>query len=230
MSDAPVQLFVAAFPGEQDADTALKEVQEARKRKVIDVIDVAVLRRDARNKLHVKETADMNTGKGAAIGGAVGAVIGLLFPPSVILTGGFGALVGGLTAKLRDTGFPDAELRELGASLQPGTSAIVALVEHRWITELQRQVEAEGGKIVRQALADDIRAQLEAGRGVTYSALAGEGGAALSRTTADENHIEIEHVLMNEDGVAAVALTADALPEDAATAAPEAAAPEAPKA
>jgi uncharacterized membrane protein len=216
MTEAPVELFVAAFPGEQDADEALKQVKAARKEGLIGIVNVAVLRRDAKDKLHVRELRDMRGGKGAAIGGAIGAAVGLLFPPSVILAGSVGAAVGGLAAKLRDSGFPDGELRELGAGLQPGTSAIVAVIEHRWVADLEHALEAEGARIVRQGLADDIRAQLEAGRSVVYSVLAGEGGAALSRVSAGEDHLEIEHMLVDDEGVAAVALVADAVPASAA--------------
>jgi uncharacterized membrane protein len=217
VTNAPIELIVAAFTGEQDAEAALKQITAARKEKLIDVIDVAVLRRDAKNKLHVKETADAGAGKGAVIGGAVGAVIGLLFPPSVIFAGSVGALVGGLAAKLRDSGFPDAELRELGAGLQPGTSAIVAVIEHSWVDNLQHAIEAEGGKIVRQALADDIRAQLEAGQTVTYSALATESGATLKRVSAGEDSIEIDHVLVDDEGVTVASLGVSAASEPAAS-------------
>lgn len=215
MTDAPVQVFVAAFPGENDADEALKQIKAARKEKLIGVIDVAVLRRDAKNKLHVRETADMGGGKGAAIGGAVGAAIGLLFPPSVILAGGVGALVGGLAARLRDAGFPDGELRELGAGLQPGTSAIVAVIEHRWIADFEAAVQAESARMVRQGLADDIRAQLEAGRSVTYSALAAEGGMELSRVAGDDQTVEVVHAVVDEAGVEVAAVVATAAPEPA---------------
>jgi uncharacterized membrane protein len=209
MTEAPVELFVAAFPGEQDADEAFKQVKAARKEGLIGIVNVAVLRRDTKDKLHVRELRDMRGGKGAAIGGAVGAAVGLLFPPSIIFAGGVGAAIGGLAAKLRDSGFPDANLRELGAGLQPGTSAIVAVIEHRWVADLQRTLEAEGARIVRQGLANDIRAQLEAGHSVAYAAMADEGGIALSRASVGEDRLEIDHIVVDDDGIAAVTLVAD---------------------
>jgi uncharacterized membrane protein len=185
-----------------------------------------VLRRDTKAKLHVRELRDMRGGKGAVIGGAVGAAVGLLFPPSVIFAGGVGAAIGGLAAKLRDSGFPDDNLRELGAGLKPGTSAIVAVIEHRWVADLQRTMEAEGARIVRQGLADDIRAQLEAGRSVAYTALADADGVALSRASVGDDHLEIDHVVVDDDGIAAVALVAEAAPakpvDETASAEPEA--------
>lgn len=35
MTDTPVQVFLAAFPGENDADEALKQIKAARKEKLL---------------------------------------------------------------------------------------------------------------------------------------------------------------------------------------------------
>jgi uncharacterized membrane protein len=201
MSNAPVELIVAAFPGEHDAEEALKQIKAARKEKLIGILNVAVLRRDAKNKLHIKETADMRGGKGAAIGAGVGAAVGLLFPPSVLFSGAVGAGIGALAAKLRDSGFPDGELRALGEGLTPGTSAVVALIEHTWVADVERELAEEGAKVVRQAMAGDIRTQLEAGHSLAYSALASDSGVALSRASVGEDAIEVEYVAVDEDGV-----------------------------
>ncbi|MCJ7658914.1 MAG: hypothetical protein MUO67_07170, partial [Anaerolineales bacterium] len=76
MSDVPVQVIVAAFKEEETADEALKALKEAKKERLIGIQDAAVIRRDEDNKLHIKETADMGGGKGTAVGGILGGVIG----------------------------------------------------------------------------------------------------------------------------------------------------------
>src|SRR5512136_574319 len=133
MSDVPVQLIVAAFQDEKMAKEALNALKEAQRQKLIKINSAAVLRKDEKGKLHIKETADMGGGKGAAIGGVAGAAIGLLAGPALLVPAAVGALVGGLSAKLRDSGFSDARLKALGEGLPPGSSAIVAVVEHRWV-------------------------------------------------------------------------------------------------
>jgi uncharacterized membrane protein len=80
-------LFVAAFKGEHDADEVLKGLKAARRERVIGIQNAAVLRRDQKGKLHIKETGDWGGGKGAVAGAAVGVAVG-------ILTGGMGLLVG----------------------------------------------------------------------------------------------------------------------------------------
>ena len=77
-----------------------------------------MLRRDSLNELHITETADKGFGKGAVLGGVAGAPVGLVAGPIGWVTLG-GAAVGGLAAKLRDGGFPDARLKQIGERLTP---------------------------------------------------------------------------------------------------------------
>ena len=120
MSDVPVQVVVAAFKDEASADDVLKSLKEAKKQGLIKIVDAAVLRKDDKGKLHIKETADMGGGKGAVIGGVLGGVIGLLAGPIGWAALG-GAVIGGLAAKMRDGGFKDDRLKKLGEGLGPAT-------------------------------------------------------------------------------------------------------------
>ena len=64
------------------------------------------------------ESKDWGAGRGALLGGA----IGILGGPAWLLAGG---AIGGLASKLRDSGFKDEELEQLGRSLKPNGSAVV---------------------------------------------------------------------------------------------------------
>lgn len=203
MSDIPVQLVVAAFGEEGTADEVLKELRAARKEHLIAIQNAAVLRRDQKSKLHIKETGDWGGGKGAAAGGALGAAIGLVLGPGALLTGAAGALIGGLAAKLRDSGFSDARLKAVGESLKPGTSAIVAVIEHTWVAELEREMAEVGADVFTEALAADIAAQLDAGRDVAYTALSASGAFAAGRVAAGEDEVEAGGLIVTEDGLIA---------------------------
>jgi hypothetical protein len=104
MSDVPLQVVIAAFKDENTANEALKALKQARNQGLIRIVDAAVLRKDEKGKLHIKETADMGGGKGAVIGGVAGGVIGLLAGPVGWAALG-GAVLGGLAAKMKDGGF-----------------------------------------------------------------------------------------------------------------------------
>src|SRR5262245_40875824 len=103
MSDVPVQLIIAAFQDEDSAKEALKALKRLKKEKLIGIQNAAVLRKDEKGKIHIKETADMGGGKGSVLGGVAGAAIGIIAGPALIVPAAVGALVGGLSAKLRDS-------------------------------------------------------------------------------------------------------------------------------
>lgn len=185
-SDVPVELVVAAFADEQGAARALEQLKQAKMEGLIGIRDAAVLTRDTSNTLRIKETGDMSGRKGAGVGAIVGGAIGLLFPPAVLGSAAIGAAIGGLSAKLHDAGFPDDELKGIGSRLKPGTSAIVAVIEHTWVEEVERELAAQGAQMVRQAIHEDITRQLEAGHDVAYVAVADQGTLAVGRLVVDE--------------------------------------------
>ena len=160
MNDVPVQLIVAAFQDQDGAKQALQELKQAKKDHLIKIENAAVIEKDQKGKVHFKETKDMGGGKGAVIGGVVGGAIGLLFPPAVIATAGVGALVGGLAAKLSDGGFKDDRLKKIGESLTPGSSAIVAVIDHVWVAQLEQELAEAGADVLTETISADIAAQL----------------------------------------------------------------------
>lgn len=159
--DVPVEVIIAAFSDEQGASMALKELEKAKKNGTISIKDAAVLKRDPNNKLQITESADKGLGRGAMIGGVAGAAVGVLAGPVGWAALG-GAAVGGLAAKLRDGGFPDARLREIGESVKPGNSALVAVVEEVWVKDAQHILEEKAVDIVTNAISADVASQLDA--------------------------------------------------------------------
>lgn len=200
MSDNPMQIVVAAFNDEQTANAALKALKRAKRDGLIDIKDAAVLRRDAKNKLHIKEIGDMGGGKGSVLGGITGGVIGLLAGP-VVLLGAVGALVGGLAAKLRDSGFSNKRLQQLGDSLKPGSSAIIAVVEHVWVAAVEKALQEQAADIFTQQISADVAAQLEAGKDVAFTAIASQSGLVAGRVAADEETVELSGLAVTEAGV-----------------------------
>jgi uncharacterized membrane protein len=186
MADAPVQLLIAAFQDEGGASAALQTLKEAKKEKLVAIKDAAVLRKDAQGKLHVSETGDMTGTRGGAIGAVVGAGLGILTGGAALAIAGIGAVAGGLAAKLRDSGFNDERLRKLGEGLTPGSSAIVAVIEHTWVTEMEEELRKAGAEVVTEAIAADIAAKLEAGQNTAYTAIASDQGIAAGQIVTEE--------------------------------------------
>lgn len=201
MSDVPVQLVVAAFQDEKAADAALKELKTLKRERLIGIQNAAVIRKDEKGKLHIRETADLGGGRGAALGGVAGAAIGLIAGPALVVPAAVGALVGGLTAKLKDSGFSDERLETLGEGLTPGSSAIVAVIEHKWVDEIQKELEEAGADLVTAQLQADIATQLEAGHEVAYTALATQEGFAAGRVAGGEDEVEGGTIVITDDAV-----------------------------
>lgn len=201
MSEVPIQLIVAAFQDEGRAKEALKALKQAQKEKLIKIENAAVLRKDEKGKLHIQETADMGGKKGAALGGVAGAAIGLIAGPALLVPAAVGALVGGLSAKLRDSGFSNARLEALGESLKPGSSAIVAVVEHTWVNEVKEAMMQEGADMLTASISADISEQLDAGHEVAYSALSTQAGFAAERIAAGEDEIEGGQIVIDDSGI-----------------------------
>ena len=213
MSDIPVQVVIAAFEQERAADDVLAQLKAAKWAGLIGIQNAAVLRRDKKDKLHIKELKDWGGGKGAAFGGTLGAIVGVLTGPGILVAGAAGALIGGLAAKLRDSGFSDERLKTVGASLKPGTSAIIAIIEHKWVAELEKEMAEAGADVLTEAIASDIAGQLEAGREVAYNVLSTAEGEAISRVSTGEDYVEASGLAISEEGLIAgnIVATEDAI-------------------
>lgn len=206
MSDVPIQLVVAAFTEEKGADEALKQLKQAKWAGLIGIKDAAVIRRDAKDKVHIKDVRDVGGGKGSVAGGLFGAAIALLTGGAgLVLAGATGALVGGLAAKKIDMGLPNKRLKELGEALKPGTSGIVAVIEHKWVAELEKEMAEAGAAVLTEALKSDIAQQLEAGRDIGYTAVVSKEGVEAVRMAADEATVEVGSISVTEAGISAKA-------------------------
>jgi uncharacterized membrane protein len=80
--------------------------------------NVAVLHVRPDGKAKFVESKDWGAGRGALLGGALGIIGG----PLGIVAGGS---IGALASKLRDSGFKNDQLEQLGKSLGPNSSAVV---------------------------------------------------------------------------------------------------------
>jgi len=161
MTDKTVELFVAAFDNEAQAGVALKEFRAMDREGSIDLIDAVVVVHGADDKVHFEETADPSGKKLAKRGAIAGGLVGLIFPPSIIASAVIGGAGGGVWGKIRDKGFKDEDLKAVGESLEPGTSAIIAIAEDRVVERLETGL-AGYQRIARHALSADAAALIVA--------------------------------------------------------------------
>lgn len=198
MSENPIQLIVAAFNSPTKAGELMKELKEGKKAGLVGIIDAAVVVKNAEGKLKITDSKRRST-RGFITGGLIGGAVGLLAGPVGWAALGAGAL-GALVGKMR--GAPlKADMQGLGESLTPNSSAIVALIEHTWVSKLEAELAAEGAKIVRDEIKADIANQLNAGGNVLYTAVAGSAVDGVARVAETKDRTEVTGIVAGDEGV-----------------------------
>jgi uncharacterized membrane protein len=127
--------------------------------------DAAVITKDADGKVHVNKD-EMATRHGAWGGAAVGAVVGILFPPAIIGSAIVGAAVGGVGGHLW-RGMSRADVKEFGEIIDDGQAALLIVGEDKLAEALDKAgLKAEkhvakeldvSAKDVDQAVQDTAR-------------------------------------------------------------------------
>jgi uncharacterized membrane protein len=120
-----VFLYIGTYPDEEAARADYEVVKDLHAADAIGTYDAAVITKDASGKVHVNkdETA---TRRGAWGGAAVGAVVGILFPPALIGSALVGAGIGGIGGHLWK-GMSRSDVKELGELIDEGGAALLVV-------------------------------------------------------------------------------------------------------
>ena len=201
MSDTPVQLIIAAFTTPTAAEEVLEQLKSAKKDKLIGIQAARVLVKDEKGKVSSKDVG-LTTGKGALAGGVVGAVVGIATGGIGLALGAAGALVGGLVGKSKKEGrFDSYRIEQIADALTPNSSAIIAVIEHKWVADLEAELEEAGADVMTAAIAADIAQQLVEGRNVAFSATASEDSLTTGRIAAGADEIQISSTTFTDDAI-----------------------------
>jgi uncharacterized membrane protein len=135
-----VFIYIGTYPNEIAARADYGIVKDLHAAGAVGTYDAAVVTKDAAGKVHVNkdETA---TRHGAWGGAAVGAVVGILFPPSIIAGAAIGAAVGGVGGHLW-RGMSRADVKEFGEIIDEGQAALVIV----GASKLQQALDKAGLK------------------------------------------------------------------------------------
>jgi uncharacterized membrane protein len=161
VSDNPVFLYAAAYDTVDDAEADFEAVLDLHAVGAIGTFDAAVIEKDDEGKVHVHKT-EKPTQHGAWTGIGVGALVGILFPPSLIGAAAVGGVVGGVTGHLWK-GMSRGDLKDLGELLDVGQGGIVVIGESKLEEQLAKAVTRANKTIEKQLDADakDLKTELE---------------------------------------------------------------------
>ena len=153
MSDRPVFIYAATYADRADALADYDTLLDLHAAKLVGTYDVAVISKDAEGKVHV-EKHEKPTQHGAWGGIAVGALVGVLFPPSVIGAAAVGGLVGGVGGHLKK-GMSRGDAKELGELLETGQAALIVIGESRVEEELDKALTRAEKSLEKEIDADN---------------------------------------------------------------------------
>jgi uncharacterized membrane protein len=152
MSDKPVFLYAATYASLDDAEADYDTLLDLHDADLVGTYDVAIIDKDADGKVHVTKH-EKPTQHGAWTGAAVGAVIGILFPPSLIGAAAVGAGAGGLIGHLA-RGMSRSDMKDLGELLDDGQAALVVVGESNIGAQLDKDLKRAQKSVDKQIDAD----------------------------------------------------------------------------
>ena len=164
------------------ASQVLNELSQMNYDWVVDLQDAVAVYRDYKGNLRTDLSYQMTTGEGAAWGGFWGSLIGFtLGALAAPFTGGASAAAAAVAAGAvgggalgvaggaldayswkDDFGISEDFVNNVGAMVQPGDSAIFALVRYADPTILAEQFRGYGGTILQSSLTKEQSAKVQA--------------------------------------------------------------------
>src|SRR5215469_346794 len=124
-----VFIYIGTYVDKAAADDDYQVIKDLHSAGAVGTYDAAVVTKDYNGKVHVNKD-EMATRHGAWGGAAVGALVGLLFPPAIIGTAAVGAAIGGVSGHLW-RGMSRADIKEFGEAIDDGTAALVVVGESK---------------------------------------------------------------------------------------------------
>ena len=169
--ETSLHLIIGAFDGEMGAEEALKTLKASREKKLVGVLAAVAMHKDEKGQIHFKDVG-LSPAKGALGGVVLGAAVGILTGGTGLALGAIGALVGGIAGKRKqESGFPAERLNQVAATLTPGSSAILIVMEPGWVVVLEEELELLGARLLTLEIPADIAERPIAERDAAFTAL-----------------------------------------------------------
>ena len=143
-----VFIYIGTYSDEAVAQDDYAIVKELHKAGAVGTYDAAVITKDENGKVHVNKD-ETSTRHGAWGGIAVGAVVGILFPPAIIASAAVGGAVGGVGGHLWK-GMSRADVKEFGELIDVGEACLLVVGESTIEAALEKASLKAEKKIAKQ--------------------------------------------------------------------------------
>ena len=141
MTEKPLIAFIATYDEVADARQDYEEVKQAHDHGFIGEYDAAIVWKNDRGTIEIDSVSEEASRKWLWAGLGVGALIGLMFPPSILASSAIGALAGAIVGKFRD-GIAQDDLELMSDALSGDNAALVVVGEGR-VAEALQQIGAK---------------------------------------------------------------------------------------
>jgi uncharacterized membrane protein len=160
MADRPVFVYAAVYDDASDAEADYEGVADLHAAGLVGTYDAAVIEKE-NGKVHIHKT-EKPTQHGAWTGIAVGAVAGIIFPPSIIGSAIVGGAAGGVIGHLHK-GMSRGDLKDLGEALDEGDAALIVVGESKIDEQIEKATKRARKTLEKQvdADADEFKHELE---------------------------------------------------------------------
>jgi uncharacterized membrane protein len=148
-------MYVGDYESVDDAKADLEALRELHSEHVVGTYDAAVLTKDEEGNVKIVDKIEKPTQHGGWAGLAVGAAVGLIFPPSILVSGLVGAGAGALIGHLHG-GMSRSDLKEIGEMLDESDAALIVVGE----ATIERAVE-DATRRAKQEMKKEVRADVK---------------------------------------------------------------------
>jgi uncharacterized membrane protein len=132
----PETLIYAVYNGQDTATQVFKTMKSAQSSTGERIESYAVVSKDIKGKVTVRDQRGRDAGVGAILGGVIGLVGG---PAGVAAGATAGGAVGYLTGNA--VGIPRDKVDSMKQSLTPDSSALVVVLEDKWVNDVERDMQ-----------------------------------------------------------------------------------------
>jgi uncharacterized membrane protein len=137
----PVQIMVVGFRETNFQGAVLAELKRLKEADIVRLVDLVVVSKDTAGEIVGVELSDLTAEESAELGAIAGALVGLG------IAGEEGAEAGALAGAeaAQDGMIGEEEMWSIADAIPMGTTAAVALLEHRWAIPLRDAIRDAGG-------------------------------------------------------------------------------------
>jgi uncharacterized membrane protein len=147
MTFGPVQMLVVGFAGTEFTGEIMQELQRLKEADIVRLVDMIVVRKQD-GQVETVQASDLSVEEAENFGALVGALIGAGMGEEEGVEAG---LIAGAEAGADGHVIDEDQVWYLADAVPEGTTAAVALLEHRWAIPLREKITAKDGIVLADA-------------------------------------------------------------------------------